>query len=73
MEKLYRSTLHSNNWIAYIPGSGWFIFPAKENGWESRKPARGLDPVHLREVPLRMAAETGFLDALKKPELLSVA
>lgn len=73
MEKLYRSAQHHSHWIAYIPGSGWLIFPARENGWEDRKPARGLDPMHLREVPVRMAAETGFPQAIGKPELMNVA
>jgi hypothetical protein len=73
MEKLYRSALHHNYWIAHIPGSGWLMFPAKPNGWEERKPARGLDPMHLREVSGRMAMETGFLEALGKPELLRAA
>jgi hypothetical protein len=36
MEKLYRSALHRDYWIAYIPGSGWLMFPAKENGWRPR-------------------------------------
>jgi hypothetical protein len=72
MEKLYRSAVHRDHWIAYIPGSGWLIFPARPEGWEERKPARGLDPMHLREVPLRMAAESGF-PSVQKPELASVA
>jgi hypothetical protein len=73
MKKLYSSALHRNHWIAHIPGSGWLIFPTKQNGWEDRKPARGLDPMHLREVPARMAAETGFPEAAGKPELVSAA
>lgn len=60
--KLYRSAIHPGSWLAYVPGNGWVVFPAKENGWAERRPARGLDPVHLREVPLDRAAATGILD-----------
>ena len=60
MIKLYRSATHPKQWIAYVEGSGWVMFPARENGWESRQPARGLDPVYLRQVPVRMAESAGF-------------
>jgi hypothetical protein len=62
--KLYRSAVHPGCWVAYVPGTGWVVFPAREHGWEARRPARGLDPVHLRQVPLRLAAETG----IREPE-----
>jgi len=39
---------------------GWVVFPMMENGWAMRRPARGLDPVHLREVPIALAAGTGI-------------
>jgi hypothetical protein len=58
--KLYKSTVHSNHWIACVPGLGWFMFPARENGWEERKPARGLDPLYLREVPAKLGENAGF-------------
>lgn len=60
MIKLYTSRLHPQQWIAYVPESGWTVFPAQDQGWERRQPARGLDPVHLREVPLTAAAGTGL-------------
>lgn len=60
MTKLYRSTIHDQYWVAYVPGQGWVSFPAKENGWDMRVPARGLDPLYLRQVPARMAAAAGF-------------
>jgi hypothetical protein len=63
MIKLYRSATHPNQWLAYGPGIGWVVFPATENGWADRRPARGLDPVHLREVPLRLAANAGIAGA----------
>jgi hypothetical protein len=60
--KLYRSAVHPGSWVAYVPESGWVVFPAREHGWEVRRPARGLDPVHLRQVPVELAAETGILE-----------
>jgi hypothetical protein len=60
MTKVYKSTVHRNQWVAYVPELGWVIFPARENGWEMRQPARGLDPLYLREVPARLAVEAGF-------------
>ena len=69
--KLYRSAVHPGSWVASVPGSGWVIFPARENGWEERRPARGLDPMHLRQVPLTHAAETGILEP--DPELVELA
>jgi hypothetical protein len=44
------------------------IFPAQENGWEKRQPARGLDPMHVREVVLRLASNTGLLEATKQDQ-----
>ncbi len=63
MIRLYRSAVHPKHWIAHIPGTGWLAFPAKENGWADHHPARGLDPLYLREVPLERAAGTGFLES----------
>ena len=60
MIKLYRNMERPGNWIAYVPESGWVTFPAVANGWERRQPARGLDPLHLREAPLSQAAECGL-------------
>jgi hypothetical protein len=69
MIKLYNSAAHPNSWVVYVDGSGWLIFPAQENGWEERKPARGLDPLHLREVPVARAANTGLESALELAEV----
>jgi hypothetical protein len=69
MIKLYRDALHPRNWVAYIPNSGWVAFPAVENGWENRSPARGLDPLYLREVPLQKGLSSG----MPQPELLEVS
>jgi hypothetical protein len=62
--KLYRSSLHPGQWIAHIAGMGWWAFPAKPEGWADRKPARGVDPVHLRQAPLQMALNTGMPEAI---------
>jgi hypothetical protein len=71
MIRLYRSGLHPETWVAYVPGTGWVAFPASENGWSERHPARGLDPLHLREVPVELAANTGFLQI--EPEYAEMA
>jgi hypothetical protein len=60
MIKLYRSAMNPGQWVAYAQGMGWVVFPMMENGWELRRPARGLDPVHLREVPVAMASRAGI-------------
>ena len=62
MIRLYRSATHPRQWLAYVPGAGWLSFPNKEHGWYERKPARGLDPMHLREVPAHLATHTGIFD-----------
>jgi len=69
MIKLYRDMQRPNNWVAYVPNVGWYAFPAVENGWEQRAPARGLDPLFLREVPVQNGCTAG----IPQPELLKVA
>jgi hypothetical protein len=69
MIKLYSDALRPKNWVAYIAGTGWVAFPARENGWEQRSPARGLDPLYLREVPVHQ----GFAAGLPQQEFLKVA
>jgi hypothetical protein len=36
------------------------MFPADIGGWQKREPARGVDPIDMREVPLRMGFNTGI-------------
>ncbi len=60
MVKLSRNAAHPRHWVAYSPEFGWVAFPDKENGWDERNPARGLDPLHLRSVPVALAAHTGI-------------
>ena len=62
--KLYRSAIHPGQWLAYGKETGWVIFPARENGWNDRRPARGLDPLHLRESLPHLAAPAGFPQAV---------
>jgi hypothetical protein len=69
MIKLYRDGQRPKSWVAYIPNVGWVAFPAKENGWEYRTPARGLDPLFLREVPLQQ----GFAAGVPQAEFLKAA
>jgi len=64
--KLYRSAVHPDQWLAYGKEIGWVVFPASENGWEARRPARGIDPVHLREVPLALAASASCV-GIRRP------
>ena len=58
MTRLYWSADHPSHWIGFTSESGYVIFPAEENGWRNRKPF--LDPVIIREVPSRLAFNTGF-------------
>lgn len=53
-------------WIACLEDGTWVEFPAEVNGWEKRQTARGLDPLKLREVPVRMAFNTGFPEAERR-------
>ena len=73
MIKVFRDMEHPQTFVAEIPGTGWLRFPARENGWEQRQPARGLDPLHLREVPLSVAAGTGLTPKGHRPLLAKVA
>jgi hypothetical protein len=64
--KLYRSQNYRNRWYAYSDSTGWVVFPAEIKGWDKRKPARGIDPIDIREVPLQLALDTG-IPGLPKP------
>jgi hypothetical protein len=57
--KLYRSRQNPNRWLAYSPAMGWVRFPAEANGWARREPARGIDPIDIREVPVELGAAAG--------------
>jgi hypothetical protein len=68
--KLYRSKNYPTRWYAHVAGTGWVMFPAASGGWERREPARGLDPVDIREVPLALGFEAGIPGS---PSSLTVA
>jgi hypothetical protein len=58
--KLYRSHKYPARWIAFSIETGWVIFPPEVAGWTKRQPVRGINPVDIREVPLRMGFNTGI-------------
>jgi hypothetical protein len=58
--KLYRNQNYPNRWYAFSPETRWVMFPAEAGGWAKREPARGIDPIHLREVAVRLASNTGI-------------
>ena len=58
--RLYRSKSNPTRWYAYSTETGWVMFPAEGNGWEKRQPARGLDPIDIREVPAVLAGNAGI-------------
>jgi hypothetical protein len=58
--KLYSSKNYPNRWYAHSNSTGWVMFPAEINGWERRQPARGIDPIDIREVPVQLAFDAGI-------------
>ncbi|HEY1338177.1 MAG TPA: hypothetical protein VGF59_11740 [Bryobacteraceae bacterium] len=58
--KLYRSKNYPSRWYAYSKSTGWVMFPAEPEGWQKRQPARGIDPIHIREVAIELALDTGI-------------
>ena len=66
--RLYRSIKYSTRWIAFSPETGWVMFPAELDGWEKREPARGVGPLDVMEVPLRLGVNTGINSAAVKSE-----
>jgi hypothetical protein len=66
--KLYRSRNYPTWWFAYSRTSGWVKFPAEAEGWQKREPARGIDPIDIREVPVELAAAAGIPADAEYPE-----
>ena len=58
--KLYRNKNYPTRWYAYSESTGWVMFPAASGGWEKRRPARGIDPMYVREVPVHLAFDAGI-------------
>jgi hypothetical protein len=71
--KLFRSATHETRWFAFGASIGWVTFPAEVDGWQKRQPASGIDPLHLREVPLRLGFNTGFPGAPRSRDCASAA
>lgn len=66
--KLYRSRKTPNKWFAYSKTTGWVMFPIEPDGWQKRVPARGIDPIDIREVPVTLAREAGIPAEAHLPE-----
>jgi len=58
--KLYRNSYYPKRWYAFSPATSWVMFPAEAGGWAKREPARGADPLYLREVPLHLGYDAGI-------------
>ena len=58
--RLYRNKNYPNRWYAFSAQTGWVMFPVAIDGWAKREPARGIDPIQFREVPLHLAVNTGI-------------
>jgi len=65
MPRLYRSAAHPYHWIVYTGDAGWLLFPAKAGGWDSRRPAVGLDLADLFETPLWLSFHTGLWEEVQ--------
>ena len=63
--RLFRSPSESLHWFVWTEDLGWFLFPAKLNGWAERSPATNVSRQRLQQVPLRMAFNTGLIEAFE--------
>jgi len=70
--KLYRS-VKDIWWFAFDPETGWVMFPAEVGGWHRRQASSGINPIDMREVPLRMGFNTGIPGAPMSSDLLQVS
>ena len=57
--KLYRS-VKDIRWFAFGLANGWQSFPAEVGGWRKRQRVSDIVPIDMREVPIRMAFNTGI-------------
>ena len=71
--KLYRSRNYPNRWYACSKSTGWIMFPAEAGGWNKRQPARGVDPIDIREVPLELAFSAGVPASEEAGEMCEAA
>ena len=58
--RLFWSRDHDRHWIAYTPATGYVCFPAERDGWHKRRPVPTYGADELREIPARLAFNTGF-------------
>jgi len=63
--RLYRSPAEPVHWFVWTEDLGWFLLPAKLNGWAERSPAKNVSRQRLQRVPLRMAFNTGLIEAFE--------
>jgi len=52
--------MYSARWLVFSRKVGWLMFPAEVGGWKKRKPARGIGPLEMPDVPLRLESKTGI-------------
>ncbi|MEO8596254.1 MAG: hypothetical protein ABI759_23250, partial [Candidatus Solibacter sp.] len=62
--KLYR-TSKDIRWFAFSQLIGWVTFPPEIGGWQKRRCVSGVVLFDMREVPLKMAFNTGLPGAPK--------
>jgi len=62
--RLYRNPVEPLHWLAWTD-LGWFRFPAKLNGWNERRRAGDISCQILQRVPLRLAFNTGLIEAFE--------
>ena len=64
LPRLYRSPVEPFHWLVWTV-EGWFRFPAKFEGWAERCAATEVSVQKLQRVPLRMAFNTGLIEAFE--------
>jgi hypothetical protein len=69
MPRLYRNPNEPMHWLVWCAEFGWSRFPAKINGWNDRRPALQTERKDLRRVPLRLAFNTGLIEAFQQRRL----
>ncbi len=66
MTRLYRSPRDVQHWFAFSDANGWVSFPAQIGGWAHRRSLGSIAGLELSEVPLRLAFNTGLLEAQRR-------
>lgn len=60
LSRLYWSCEHDRHWVAYTPVTGYVCFPPERDGWLKRRPLPEFNAAALREIPSKLAFNTGF-------------